>query len=98
MGHTIIWIFWVACWVICFEIHIIGVIGSKIFCHSSLAISLEVFEVEDPLAEVKELSKRLDSSRGCLLSSSYEYPGRYKGCKSYYEKFDPALIGSHYLP
>lgn len=37
----------------------------------------EVFEVEDPLAEVQELSRRLDSSRGCLLSSSYEYPGRY---------------------
>ena len=32
--------------------------------------------MEDPLAEVQHLASRLDSTRGCLLSSSYEYPGR----------------------
>lgn len=37
----------------------------------------EVEDVEDPMAEVKALASRLDSCRGCLLSSSYEYPGRY---------------------
>jgi len=37
----------------------------------------EVEDVEDPLAEVKELASRLDRCKGCLLSSSYEYPGRY---------------------
>ncbi|CAJ1406810.1 unnamed protein product [Effrenium voratum] len=37
----------------------------------------EVLEVEDPLTEVQELSAHLDRSRGVLLSSSYEYPGRY---------------------
>jgi len=37
----------------------------------------EVEDVLDPIAESKELAERLDSSRGCLLSSSYEYPGRY---------------------
>ena len=36
----------------------------------------EVLEVEDPLTEVQELSAHLDRSRGVLLSSSYEYPGR----------------------
>jgi len=37
----------------------------------------EVEDVLDPLAEKRKLAERLDSSRGCLLSSSYEYPGRY---------------------
>jgi len=37
----------------------------------------EVLDVEDPIAEAEELAARLDRSRGCLLSSSYEYPGRY---------------------
>jgi len=37
----------------------------------------EVEDVADPHAEVKALASRLDSCKGCLLSSSYEYPGRY---------------------
>eukprot|EP00929_Paragymnodinium_shiwhaense_P000296 TRINITY_DN100534_c0_g1_i1.p1 TRINITY_DN100534_c0_g1~~TRINITY_DN100534_c0_g1_i1.p1 ORF type:complete len:798 (-),score=177.58 TRINITY_DN100534_c0_g1_i1:132-2525(-) len=37
----------------------------------------EVEDVADPTAEVQHLAERLDSVRGCLLSSSYEYPGRY---------------------
>jgi len=41
---------------------------------------LVICEVEDeldPVGAVKSLSSALDSRRGCLLSSSYEYPGRY---------------------
>jgi len=37
----------------------------------------EVEDVLDPIAALNELKTSLDSSRGCLLSSSYEYPGRY---------------------
>mmetsp|Transcript_11356 Transcript_11356/g.26196 ORF Transcript_11356/g.26196 Transcript_11356/m.26196 type:complete len:776 (+) Transcript_11356:93-2420(+) len=37
----------------------------------------EVTSEENPVEAVAELSARLDSSHGCLLSSSYEYPGRY---------------------
>jgi len=37
----------------------------------------EVEDVEDSRAAVSELTTRLDRSRGVLLSSSYEYPGRY---------------------
>ncbi|CAE8618577.1 unnamed protein product, partial [Polarella glacialis] len=43
----------------------------------SVVVITEVTDVEDPVAAVKELSAKLDRSRGCLLSSSYEYPGRY---------------------
>ena len=31
----------------------------------------------DPEAAIEDLVDRLDSARGVLLSSSYEYPGRY---------------------
>ena len=31
----------------------------------------------DPDAAIEDLVDRLDSARGVLLSSSYEYPGRY---------------------
>ena len=31
----------------------------------------------DPVAAIEDLVDRLDSARGALLSSSYEYPGRY---------------------
>ena len=31
----------------------------------------------DPQAAIEDLVDRLDSARGVLLSSSYEYPGRY---------------------
>eukprot|EP00405_Crypthecodinium_cohnii_P014595 CAMPEP_0206449168 /NCGR_PEP_ID=MMETSP0324_2-20121206/17930_1 /ASSEMBLY_ACC=CAM_ASM_000836 /TAXON_ID=2866 /ORGANISM="Crypthecodinium cohnii, Strain Seligo" /LENGTH=771 /DNA_ID=CAMNT_0053918497 /DNA_START=59 /DNA_END=2374 /DNA_ORIENTATION=+ len=37
----------------------------------------EVEEERDPVLAVKELTEALDKRRGCLLSSSYEYPGRY---------------------
>jgi len=37
----------------------------------------EVEDVDDDVGEFQELRARLDSQRGCLLSSSYEYPGRY---------------------
>mmetsp|Transcript_11334 Transcript_11334/g.28525 ORF Transcript_11334/g.28525 Transcript_11334/m.28525 type:complete len:787 (-) Transcript_11334:457-2817(-) len=37
----------------------------------------EVEDEHDPINAVQTLSKALDSRRGCLLSSSYEYPGRY---------------------
>lgn len=43
----------------------------------NVVVISEVEDVEDPNAEVQELSSRLDTGRGCLLSSSYEYPGRY---------------------
>jgi len=41
---------------------------------------LVICEVEDeldPVNAVQTMTKALDSRRGCLLSSSYEYPGRY---------------------
>ena len=34
----------------------------------------------DPDAAIEDLVDRLDSARGVLLSSSYEYPGRYTRC------------------
>lgn len=37
----------------------------------------EVEDVADPVGEVKELASQLDRCKGVLLSSSYEYPGRY---------------------
>jgi len=37
----------------------------------------EIADELDPVASVKELTTALDHRRGCLLSSSYEYPGRY---------------------
>lgn len=37
----------------------------------------DVQDVTDPSGEIKALRERLDSCRGVLLSSSYEYPGRY---------------------
>lgn len=37
----------------------------------------EVEDVDDPELAVRDLTKRLDSVRGVLLSSSYDYPGRY---------------------
>ena len=39
-------------------------------------VSLQVTSVE-PLEAIEDLVDRLDSARGVLLSSSYEYPGRY---------------------
>lgn len=42
-----------------------------------IVVISDVEDVEDPGAAVAELTERLDRSRGCLLSSSYEYPGRY---------------------
>ena len=41
-----------------------------------IAISLAVDTVDGD-AEIDELVARLDEARGVLLSSSYEYPGRY---------------------
>jgi anthranilate synthase len=43
-----------------------------------VVVIAEVEDVEDSAAEVEKLKTELDSRRGCLLSSSYEYPGRYK--------------------
>lgn len=43
----------------------------------SIVVISEVEDIEDPVGAVNELSSKLDSARGCLLSSSYEYPGRY---------------------
>lgn len=37
----------------------------------------EVEDVTDPAAAVAALKSQLDTQRGVLLSSSYEYPGRY---------------------
>lgn len=42
-----------------------------------IVVIAEVEDVDDPLVEVQNLARKLDSHRGCLLSSSYEYPGRY---------------------
>ena len=39
-------------------------------------VSVQVTSVE-PLEAIEDLVDRLDSARGVLLSSSYEYPGRY---------------------
>jgi len=43
----------------------------------SVVVISEVDDVEDPVRAVQDLSSKLDRCRGCLLSSSYEYPGRY---------------------
>lgn len=37
----------------------------------------EVEDVDDARGEIHKLAAKLDTCRGCLLSSSYEYPGRY---------------------
>lgn len=42
-----------------------------------IVVISEVEGVSDPVAEVKALESKLNRSRGVLLSSSYEYPGRY---------------------
>ena len=33
--------------------------------------------MEDPKAELEALVDTLDTNRGCLFESSYEFPGRY---------------------
>lgn len=43
-----------------------------------VVVIAEVEDVDDPRAEVEKLKAQLDNQRGVLLSSSYEYPGRYK--------------------
>jgi anthranilate synthase len=42
-----------------------------------VTVRCDVLEVKDPHAEVEALISALDSRKGVLLSSSYEYPGRY---------------------
>mmetsp|Transcript_46772 Transcript_46772/g.138168 ORF Transcript_46772/g.138168 Transcript_46772/m.138168 type:complete len:798 (+) Transcript_46772:88-2481(+) len=42
-----------------------------------VVVVCEVVNEDDPVGAVAKMTKELDSSRGCLLSSSYEYPGRY---------------------
>jgi len=44
-----------------------------------IVVISEIEDLEEPHArdEVRKLSEQLDSSRGCLLSSTYEFPGRY---------------------
>jgi len=42
-----------------------------------VVVICEVVNEEDPVGAVDRMTKELDSARGCLLSSSYEYPGRY---------------------
>ena len=41
-----------------------------------IEVRVEVTAIE-PEAAIEDLVDRLDSARGVLLSSSYEYPGRY---------------------
>ena len=41
-----------------------------------IQVSVEIASIEPEIA-VEDLVDRLDSARGVLLSSSYEYPGRY---------------------
>ena len=41
-----------------------------------ILVSVETAPIE-PESAVEDLVDRLDSARGVLLSSSYEYPGRY---------------------
>lgn len=42
-----------------------------------VVVITEVEDIEDPATAVADLTERLDRCRGCLLSSSYEHPGRY---------------------
>jgi len=42
-----------------------------------VVVIAEVEDVADSAKEIHEMAVQLDSQRGCLLSSSYEYPGRY---------------------
>jgi len=51
--------------------------SSTYVTQGKVVVISEVEDVEDSLGEVQALAKKLDSCRGCLLSSSYEYPGRY---------------------
>ncbi|MED5174173.1 MAG: anthranilate synthase component I, partial [Actinomycetota bacterium] len=41
-----------------------------------IEVSVEITSIE-PESAIEDLVDRLDSARGVLLSSSYEYPGRY---------------------
>lgn len=52
-------------------------ISSTYVTAGKVVVIADVEEVDDPVAEVKALSEQLNTCRGCLLSSSYEYPGRY---------------------
>ena len=42
-----------------------------------LVVDCTQVEMEDPKAELEALVDTLDTNRGCLFESSYEFPGRY---------------------
>mmetsp|Transcript_8589 Transcript_8589/g.15396 ORF Transcript_8589/g.15396 Transcript_8589/m.15396 type:complete len:798 (+) Transcript_8589:78-2471(+) len=51
---------------------------SSIFVtQGKVVVISEVTSEANPVEAVAELATRLDKSHGCLLSSSYDYPGRY---------------------
>lgn len=51
--------------------------GATYVTAGKVVVISEVEDVVDADAEVKQLREALDKKRGVLLSSSYEYPGRY---------------------
>ena len=58
-----------------------------------IEIHVDVAAIQ-PEAAIEDLVDRLDSARGVLLSSSYEYPGRYTRWDMGF--VDPPLVVSSY--